>query len=775
VRAIFALDRPAPTAFLDRLYSLTEGNPYFAEEVLKVLVMQGDLPLDTDAWKDRLLDALPIPRSVRDTVEARVAQLSPVVRNIVELAAVVGRRFDFSLLQEVAQVDEALMIEGLHELISAQLVVEESAERFAFRHSLTQEAIYSRILKRERRLLHRRVAEEMERIYADDLVEHAADLANHFYQAGVWDKVMAYAQRLGDRAQALYTPRTAIDCFTRALEAARHLGTAESAALYRSRGQAYEAAGEFERARLDFERALAAARGAGDEAAEWQGIVDLGFLWCARDYDRAGDYFRSALDLAGRPDSSAMVARSLNRLGNWHMNREEKEMAEARRLHEKALAIVRDSDDRRGTAETLDLLGMTAGASGDVVAGAGYYREAAALFRELDDRQGLISVLATLTSAGGSYETDTIVPGMTSAEAVRAGEQALQLARESGWRSGEAYALLKLAFCLGPLGDYARAFQMGQAASAVAEEIGHEQWLSGAHAALGALCLDVLAAPLARDHLERALTLATKVGSVIWARQAAAPLASTLALQGDLAGAESMLERFLSPNTPSETLQQRLMWCTRAELHLARGEGDPALRIIERLLATAHNLDGQEQGAIPRLAKLRGDALALLHRPEEAEAALLSAREVAESRGLRPLLWRIDLSLGKFYRALRRYDQAEQALAAARSTIDGLAAELPDRPLRESFLERAASLLPPARPASPRRAAKEAFGGLTTREREVAALIAQGKTNREIAQQLVVSQVTVATHVGHILAKLGFTSRAQIAAWAVEKGLARPS
>jgi DNA-binding NarL/FixJ family response regulator len=74
---------------------------------------------------------------------------------------------------------------------------------------------------------------------------------------------------------------------------------------------------------------------------------------------------------------------------------------------------------------------------------------------------------------------------------------------------------------------------------------------------------------------------------------------------------------------------------------------------------------------------------------------------------------------------------------------------------------------------SPRRATKQEFGGLTPRERQVAALVAQGKSNREIAGELVLSERTVENHVGNILSKLGFGSRAQIAAWAVEKGLAQ--
>ena len=73
----------------------------------------------------------------------------------------------------------------------------------------------------------------------------------------------------------------------------------------------------------------------------------------------------------------------------------------------------------------------------------------------------------------------------------------------------------------------------------------------------------------------------------------------------------------------------------------------------------------------------------------------------------------------------------------------------------------------------PAQIAKEKFDGLTAREREVAALVAQGKTNRDIADDLVLSERTIEGHVGNILNKLGFNARAQIAAWAVEKGLPR--
>jgi len=85
----------------------------------------------------------------------------------------------------------------------------------------------------------------------------------------------------------------------------------------------------------------------------------------------------------------------------------------------------------------------------------------------------------------------------------------------------------------------------------------------------------------------------------------------------------------------------------------------------------------------------------------------------------------------------------------------------------------AIALIPRATPLTPRRAAKQAFGGLTEREREVAVMIAQGRSNREISDALVLSERTTKAHVGNILGKLGFTSRTQIAAWAIETGLVK--
>jgi DNA-binding NarL/FixJ family response regulator len=187
------------------------------------------------------------------------------------------------------------------------------------------------------------------------------------------------------------------------------------------------------------------------------------------------------------------------------------------------------------------------------------------------------------------------------------------------------------------------------------------------------------------------------------------------------------------------------------------------------LIASASNLS--DEYVIPRLWKLRGEALAALERMAEAETMLRAAQAAAHAQRLRPLLWRICVALGKLYQARGLLEEAEQAFATARALIEELAADVPDEQLRARFLSQATTMLPQKHALPPGREARQAYGGLTVREREVAVLIAQGKTNREIADTLVVSHRTVETHVSTILSKLGVPSRSRIAVWAVDVGL----
>ena len=770
LQAIFDVQRRVPSDTLDALYGLTEGNPFFIEEILKSLITVGRIFYTDENWEHKQLSELHIPRSIQDAVRQRTDQLSKNARHVLILAAVAGRRFDFVLLQQLTHHDEQQLLTVMKVLIAAQLVIEESADQFAFRHALTRQAIYTQLLVRERRALHLKIAETIESMHAATLEPYLEDLAYHYYKAEVWDKAFYYGQLAGEKAQALYAPRAAIEQFTQALHATQHMTILPSTTLYRRRGQAYETLGNFEQAQSDYQRALDIARRTHDGAAEWQSDIDLGFLWTVSDYEQAGTFFHRAIELARTLDDPKLEAHSLNRMGNWHLNIEQP--LEALRYHHEALTIFEKLQDQHGIAETLDLLGMTSYLGGDLVQGTIYYEQAVALFHELDDRHGLTSSLATLTLRGPTFQTDTMVPASTNlAEVIQDTEKALKIALEIDKRSAEVYALFLLALCLGSQGEYGRALTTVQQSLYIAEEIEHRQWQTAAHTVLGGIYSSLLAYQQAREHFEQALALAREIGSLFWTRIATGYLASVLILQGDLSHAELVLNAALDPQTLDQTMAQRLMWCAQVELALAYGDPTRALEIIDHLIASAANVSEGEH--ILRVSKLHGEALIALQRITEAKAALEAAQEVAATQGVRPTLWRIAVLLGNFNKAQGHHEEAEQSYSAARTLIEELAATIPDESLRDNFMRQATRMLPHTRSPSPARATKQAFGGLSMREREVAVLIAQGKSNREIADLLVLSERTIESHVSSILFKLDYTSRTQIATWAIEKGLTR--
>ena len=768
---LLGLDRPVAAELVDGIHALAEGNPFCVEELLAGRLAR------REGWEAGG-EPLALPRSLQAAVQERLARLSPSAREVLRLAAVVGRRFDFELLQVLVQVDEPTLLALVKETIGAQLVVEESRDRFAFRHALTRQAAYAELLARERTALHRTVAETAEATYGDAAEARSGDLAYHFFEAGAWEKALAYAQHAAVYARRLYAPRAAAEHLARALTAAERLRASRRdpdavppttlVRLYRERGQAHETIGELPRALADYEAALDLARATDDRRAEWELLVDLGALWTGLDYDRAGASFERALALARELGDPTLVAHGLNRVGNWRANAAEPR--DALPLHREALTIFDATGDRRGLAETLDLLGMATYLCADLDGSMAWYERAVPLLEELDDRHGLVTALSMLACRGGSYELGSMAT--TAADfkrGVRDGERALALARAIDWRAGEAFVLTTLATVLGLLGEHARGIELATGALRIAEEIGHRQWTAGARAALGQLYLDLLAFEPARRHLELALADARAVNSSFWVELSAACLACARALAGEPERGAAVLGPEPAGDGPVRSLGSR--WQTFAHAHVALVRNDPAraARLLTRV--NAPPLDGTDRRATPRPAIVRGEALTRLGQADEALALLRPVLEVVTSQGARPLAWRCHAVLGDAYRALGQADDAQREHSAARSVIEELASGLPDEAIRAEFLRNATARLPRPYRLSPRRTEAARYGGLTAREREVASLVAAGRTNREIADVLVLGERTIETHVSNALNKLGLTSRRELARWATNHGL----
>lgn len=766
---------PVRVEFAEAMRALTDGKPFFIEETLKSLVASGGIFKTAAGWTRRDLRELSIPRTVQDAVLRRVAKLDADARHILSLAAVAGCRLRYDLLSELTHAPEREVLPLVKALIDAQLLVEESSEVLAFRHALTRAAVYGTLLKRERKPLHHRVGEALERIAAaspgSPSDASAGELAEHFFQAGDWDKTTAYAMAAGERARRLHAPREALRYFGLALQAAQSLGVTPSFDLLRASAEMHATLGDWDAAREAYERALSAARAAADARGEWQCLLDLGFLWTGRDYRRSREHLQRALDVARTLNDPIALAHSLNRVGNWEANAQQPERS--RQYHLEALDLFRAAHDRAGEAQTHDLLGTGSYIVGDVPFAAQHYAQAIERFRELDDRGGLASALAMSALLGGSYALDTVITTPTPLRDCRdAGEEAIALAQAIGARPLESYARMIFALALGPRGALGDAVTQARAALEIALEIGHDANAASAHWALGAVYQDALDFAQAQPHLEQALALTQGRGAEFLLGHVRACLARVHILKSagnarslaELALAEHVLDAMHDSTAPMRTVWQRALWAARAELALARNQPDAALHILDRLLR------GAGEGIAPRLWHLRGVALGELNRHGVAEDVLREACAAADAHGMRSLQWRSHIALGKVLHVQRRAQDAQAHYDMARHVIEQLAGSLPGD-AAAAFAERAAALIPRTPSPTASQVDKAAHGGLTARERDVVALVAEGMANREIAARLVLSERTVEKHIENALHKLGFDSRTQLAVWAAGRNL----
>ena len=395
VRAILGA-RAGPGDELARvLHEFTDGNPFFVEEVLKGLVTSGHITRTADGdWRVRPFERVGVPRTATEAVRRRLGGLSSDARRLADIAAVAGRRFDFGLLQLLAPHDERELLALVKELIAAQLVVDESSDRFAFRHALTREAIYADLLARERVALHRDIAAAIERLHASALDVQVQALAYHAFQAGDWPSAQKWSTRAAEQAVAMDAPKETLAHLDRAFDAAARMGKEPALGLLIARGKAAETVGNFDAANADFTAALERSRRDDLPSLAWAALHSLGLLWSARDYIHAGVFRREALELARAIGEPALIARALNRVGNWHLNFEQ--AREGITHHEEALALFEALGDAHGVNETVDLLAVSHLIGGENVTAALYYERSMALFQARGDVRGLANAMGLL-------------------------------------------------------------------------------------------------------------------------------------------------------------------------------------------------------------------------------------------------------------------------------------------------------------------------------------------------------------------------------------------
>ncbi len=276
-----------PVVVRRSIWQKTEGNPFFVEEVVRALIDSGAVLQVPSAGSGQVpsagsgqaggrarwnpeanVEEIAIPDNVQSLLIARIDRLDKETRNLLQLAAVIGRSFDHRLLRELCGTAVELD-KQLDALQRAQLVREVARDpepRYAFRHTLTRDAAYTSILHRRRRELHRKVGRALEGLLEDRgermgqagetaqadragrVDDEAHRLAYHFYEGRDLERALKYFTIAADRAARIYANTEAVEQYRRAIDIAlrREGESGRFTQLYVRRGRTLEICGQYD-------------------------------------------------------------------------------------------------------------------------------------------------------------------------------------------------------------------------------------------------------------------------------------------------------------------------------------------------------------------------------------------------------------------------------------------------------------------------------------------------------------------------------------------------
>ena len=317
--AALGVGSPAP-GFVTALHGETEGNPFFIEEVVGHLRQEGER-----AGVGVTLAEAGVPEGVREVTSRRLRRLGDDARQAVVAGAVIGREFDFELLEHV--IGDTLagdaLVAALEEAVQARVIRESGrVGDYAFAHALVRATLYDGISRLRRARLHGRVGEALAALRGADVDDYLPQLAYHFAQAAPLERperAIDFALAAARRADRLMAWDEAAEHYREALRARELAGTADDRVrgdLLVALGESAERAGDEEGARGSFRAAAETARGIGDAALLGRAALGFAGPWSmlGRVDDRRVELIEEALGAVGA-DESPLRARLLARLG----------------------------------------------------------------------------------------------------------------------------------------------------------------------------------------------------------------------------------------------------------------------------------------------------------------------------------------------------------------------------------------------------------------------------------------------------------------------------
>ena len=320
---------------LETLWRKSNGNPFYAEQILGYFTENNALQLIDDEWVMRDIN-IKISTSISSILTARIDRLSTVLKETVKAAAVIGREFELPVLAEVLfsqEVFKPYKFNGnavLQEQISAaekgQIWQAMNDMRYIFRHALLREAIYDMQLKTRLRSLHAATAQALEKLYVDRLSDRYLDLAFHYEQAENKEKTSEYLKKAADQARRNFQNQQALELYDRLL--AMQTDEVENIKILVRKGEILQLIGQWQAAEKCFKTALLDAERIDDLLLRGRAGDALGGLLMLKgnykearfELDRAANHFEQVIDFQG-------IIKVYGNLGNLYFRQGDYEKA----------------------------------------------------------------------------------------------------------------------------------------------------------------------------------------------------------------------------------------------------------------------------------------------------------------------------------------------------------------------------------------------------------------------------------------------------------------